>query len=279
MKSELSVYDYIEYRKYLRDITIVYKKPGISSSMSSLARRSQNISKAYLSLVMSGRRNLSAEKAANIGKALGLKQKELSYFENLVKFNQSKTLNEKTMLLEQIIALRPKQKKQTLNMQNYRVLENWHCLVIRELVRLKDFKEDSKWITQKLKKRLSEAEAKLAIKTLIESGLLTRDEAGRLTRSDISLQTSDELRSIAIQQYHASCFQLAQNVLQQDSVDQREFASVNKLLTKSQFAIVKEKIKRFRDELLEIFDEEQKEERAVCQINIQLLNLTKTEEV
>jgi uncharacterized protein (TIGR02147 family) len=279
LQNSISIYDYTEYRKYLKDLIGVHKKTIKSLTVSGLARKSQNISKAYLSLVMNGQRNLSSKSAEAVGKGLGLKPKELFYFESLVKFNQSKSISEKANLIDQIIAIRPPQKRQMLNMTQYSVLENWHCLIIKELIQLKDFQEDAKWISQKLKRHINEGEAKIALKKLIDSGLVERHPSGQLMSSNHSLNTPDDLKSMSIQRYHASCFELSRKILAEEDVSNREFASVNKLLTQSQFALVKEKIKRFRDELSEITDHYQDDPRSVYQINIQFFNLSKKEEI
>lgn len=271
MKSTISVYTYSDYRDYLKDVISVHKK-GLS--LSNLARKSQKFSKSYLSMVINGRRNLSSSKTVYLGQVLGLKSRELSFFETLVKFNQAATLNEKAFFLDQINIIKPKRVSPVLDTQHFEVLENWHALVIREMMRLPDFIEDPKWIVDRLEKRVSESDVRLALKRLQLSKIVARDKDGKLKPSSELLTTSDEVNSIYVQKYHSSCARLAQRILEEESLQKREFASINKTLSESQFKLLKQKIKNFRDEILDLVSDDTQNE-GVYQINIQLLNLCK----
>lgn len=277
-EKNISIYDYLDYRKFLLDFFIVYKKTT-NLTISSVSRKCLGVSKGFLSLVINGKRNLSLGAAEELGLAIGLKQKELMYFENLVKFNQSKSLNEKVQIIDHIKEFKPIVNKQTFKYDQYSILVNWHALVVLELTRLVDFKDDAKWVSNKLKKYLSEAECKIALQRLIDNGLLKKDVNQKLVASDKPIKTSDELKSLAIQRYHHSCLDLAKRVLMSSNVEDREFASVNKLMTHEQFKIVKQKIKNLRDEILEMTDKNQGESRSVYQINFQMLNLSIPEEI
>ena len=251
MENELSkeikmprVYEYLSYQAFLRDHLRAKKQKSPQYSLSAFCQRSKVLSKTYLSMVLNGSRNLPAKKSALLGEALGMNASERRYFEGLVHFNHAKSNREKEIYLKQLVAARPLKHRANLSELGYGVLYSWHCLVILELVKLRHAQVSAKWISERLKKRLTVIEAQRAIDTLVELQLVTRDQAGKLTPAHSTIRTTDELRSLAIQKYHSTCLELGANMLRTSAIENREFASINLLLSQKKFDLVKEKIKR-----------------------------------
>lgn len=268
MDTENSVYQYVDYRAFLRELIQSRKQTDRTFSLGRLSRKAPGFSKAYLSLILSGKRNVSSAKIAALGQAVDLEGDHLRYFQSLVRFNQAKTAEEKRFFFERMMEARPRTEARLLEQDQYEVLRNWHCLVLRELVRLPDFDPQPAAISARCRGRLSPSEAKDALDLLVRTGLVARTDAGEYKAGEETLRTSDEVRSIAVQQYHESCLELGKQALRQDPLESREFASVNFALTEDQVQWVKRRLKDLRDEVGGL-PVQGGERRKVCQLNLQ----------
>lgn len=269
-----SIFNYSDYRAFLSDWLACKGQSADRHkfTLGAISKRAGQISKAHLCLILARKRQLSAKKTFQLGVALGLKKDELQYFEHLVQFNSARSLREKEHFLQKMAGFRLKSGSEKMSSQHYLGLYSWHCLVIRELSKHPEFIPDPALISKRLKGHLSTGEAKQALAVLVESGLVERGADGKIKANDVSLHSSDEIHSVAIQTYHRSCLILAKKVLESDSIEDREFGSVNLIVSTRQMKWLKEKIKALRCELAEL--ESDADAREVCQINFQILKLT-----
>lgn len=272
-KSSPVIYEYLSYPAFLRDTLEFRKQKSPGFSLSAFCLRSRVLSKSYLSMVLRSHRRLPAKKISLLAEALGLGPKEQQYFEGLVHFNHARNDREKHVFLRRLAQARPRKHQANLPQLGYGVLYSWHCLVILELAKLPAFRSSGKWISERLRGRLSTHEAKRALDTLVQTKLLAPDAQGRLRVTQNVIRTSDELTSLAIQKYHHACLELGADVLRTVGLDGREFGSVNVRLTPAGLMQAKEKMKAFREEILSLSEEGNG--AAVCQLNFQLLNLEK----
>src|SRR5688572_23947614 len=94
VKTELDVFDYLDYRAFLRDY-YTERKARRGFSFRNFSKRAGLGSPNYLKLVMDGDRNLTNEMAARFAHALGLNSDSANYFVELVRFTQAKTSSER----------------------------------------------------------------------------------------------------------------------------------------------------------------------------------------
>jgi uncharacterized protein (TIGR02147 family) len=227
-----------------------------------------------LTHILKGKKNISQGTIVKIANGLKLKGRELDFFECLVKFNQSNKKEEQEFFLSQLITIRPKKLSENLLLEQYSILENWHCTVIREMVGLPDFREDPVFISNRLNGRIRPSQVKKALQILKSTKLLVKDENGKLVHSDRVLRTTDEIQSLAIQKYHKSCMELGSEVIVNTPLKKREFSSVTMTLSPEQFEKLKDKIKIFRDEIIRMELAKPSKENQVCQFNMQFFSMT-----
>src|ERR1043165_3285087 len=92
---EVDVFEYRDYRAFLRDVYKARKNSEYGFSYRSFAKRAGLSAPNYLKLVAEGERNLTAEMAGRFAQALGLEAEAAGYFCDLVAFNQASTANER----------------------------------------------------------------------------------------------------------------------------------------------------------------------------------------
>ena len=89
------IFDYLDYRAFLRDMFKYRKQQAKHFSYRFFARKSGFKSPNFLKLVTDGDRNLSYESITKVAKGFSLKKQEQEYFEYLVLMNQAGTHDEK----------------------------------------------------------------------------------------------------------------------------------------------------------------------------------------
>src|SRR5512142_2484683 len=90
----IQVYEYLDYRAYLRDY-YVHAKAARHLTYRGFSMRAGLSSPNYLKLVMDGKRNLTPQMARRFAKAIGLDRDAADYFSELVTFTQATVSSER----------------------------------------------------------------------------------------------------------------------------------------------------------------------------------------
>lgn len=275
MAGELpSVYEYVDYRKFLEDHYKARKRQDAKYSFRFFARRAGLSSSNFLKLVMDGKRNLGATTIEKFVAALKLDPDEASFFADLVAFDQAETVAERNRAFERVAANRRFRRARRLEGPLFRYLSRWYYPAVRELAGRRDFKEDPAWIAQQLRPRITVRQARSAMRTLQELGLLVANESGRLVRGDTSLTTGHEVRSVVIPAYHRQMIERAADALETVTPEERDVSALTVCIKASSVAELKHRIHRFREEMLDRCDREEEPEQ-VYQLCVQLFPLSK----
>ena len=267
------IFSYSDYRKFLKDYYTESKQKSSAFSFRYFARKAELPSFNYLKLVMDGKRSLTPEYLKKFVKGLKLSEREAHYFETMVSLNQSKDASLQSEYLRKLFEIKRRVSAREILRDQEKVYSEWYHWVIREMVLLPDFKDDPKWISQKLNHAITPAHARESLKILKRLGLLTRKNS-KWMPSYRAVKTSDEVSNIAIKKLHEAFIQKALECLFNTPLEEREFSGLTIALPKSKIPCIKEKIKYFRKELNEILSAEENLEE-VYQLNIQFYPLTR----
>lgn len=270
-----SVYEYVDYRAFLRDHFVASKKLKPQYSYRFLARRAGFASSNFLKLVMDGARNLGPAATEQVAKALKLDPRETLFFADLVALNQAQTVAERNRAFERVAANRRFRAARRLDGPLFEYLTHWYYPAIRELAAREDFQEDPKWIASQVEPAITSRQARAALKVLSRLGLLIPNEKGRLVRGDPSWTTGHEVRSVVIPAYHTQMIERAAKSVDAVPPDQRDISALTVCIREDSLADLKERIHRFREEMLERCDSEEAPER-VYQLCIQLFPLSRS---
>jgi uncharacterized protein (TIGR02147 family) len=151
----------------------------------------------------------------------------------------------------------------------------WYMPAIRELAARADFQTHPDWIARQLVPAISSAEAQRALDTLLELGLLVREPDGAVKQQDVLLSTGSETRGLHIASYHRGMMQRAMESIDLIGPKDRDISSLTLCLSADGLRAFKERVQRFRKELLELSALESQPEQVV-QINFQLFPLSRT---
>jgi uncharacterized protein (TIGR02147 family) len=270
----IDVFAYLDYRAYLRDFYQARKAKGRGFSFRSFSRRAGLKSPNYLKLVIDGERNLSPSMAERFASACGLEAEEARHFVDLVAFNQATSMAERGKHYARLTGSERYRNAHKLDMAHAAYFSAWYMPAIRELAARSDFRSDPEWVAAQLVPKITTGEAERAIATLIELGLIVRDKSGKLAQAEALLSTGAETRGLHIATYHRSMMQRAMESIDLVKPDQRDISSLTLCLGENGLRSFKERVQRFRRELLELSALEDDPEQVV-QINFQLFPLSR----
>ena len=127
-----SIYDYLDYREFLKDYYAAKKAVFPSFSYSLFAKSAGFKSKSFLPHVIEGKRDLSQDSIFKIANALKLSGKSFSYFEDLVGFNQAKDASQKSHFFFKLSSYKKAAKARFIQQTQYEYFSKWYHLTIRE---------------------------------------------------------------------------------------------------------------------------------------------------
>jgi len=271
----VDVYGYLDYRAFLRDFYTAKKQKSRAFSYRSFSKRAGVASPNYLKLVVDGVRSLSAKMAERFAHAAGLDADASRYFVHLVAFNQAKTSAERTLHYGKLTSFQRYRQAHKLELAHAAYYSDWFMPAIRELAAARDFKSDPEWIADQLIPPITPLQAQRALETLVELGLLVRDDDDRLVQADALLSTGAETRGLHIAAFHRAMTQRAIESIDLVPAQDRDISSLTLCLSRGGLRAFKERIQRMRRELLELSALESDPEQVV-QINFQLFPLSRS---
>jgi uncharacterized protein (TIGR02147 family) len=269
-----SVYGYLDYRAFLRDFYSAKKLASRSFSYRAFSKKAGVASPNYLKLVIEGSRSLSPKMAERFAQAAGLDHDGSRYFVHLVGFNQAKLSTEKAQFYDKLAAFKSYRLAHKLELAHAAYYTDWFMPAIRELAASAQFREDPEWIADQLLPKITPLQAQRALETLVELGLLVRTAQGKLVQADALLSTGPETRGLHIAAFHRAMTQRAIESIDLVPAAERDISSLTMCLGRDGFLKLKERLQRFRRELLELSALEAHPEQVV-QLNFQLFPLSR----
>lgn len=273
--SAIDVFGYLDYRAFLRDFYNAKKSGGRGFSFRSFSRKAGLKSPNYLKLVIDGERNLSDDMAQRFASACGLGDDEARYFVDLVAFNQAVSLGERNKHYARLTGYQRYRSAHKLDLAHAAYYSAWYMPAIRELAARSDFRDDPSWIAEQLVPPITRLEAERSLQVLTELGLLVRDGSGKLKQADVLLSTGPETHGLHIAAYHRGMMQRAMDSIDLVPAAERDISSLTLCLGTNGLRSFKERVQRFRRELLELSALEDDPEQVV-QMNFQLFPLSKS---
>ena len=270
----IDIFQYLDYRRYLKDYYQEKKQQKASSfSYRSFARAAGLSSPNFLQLVMEGKRKLGPQGIKCFAKGLRLNREEARFFERLVHFNQATNDEERNRWYRLLATSKRYQEIREIEKAQFDYFSHWYYSAIREMVLLPNFKEDPEWIARTLNPSIPVDEAKAALELLVRFGFLTRNGSGHLQQTERSITTAQEVRSLAVANYHRQMLTKASGAIEKTSPQHRDISSLTVAVSKDKFQEAKRRIQEFRRELNVLLSEDDQAD-AVYQINFQIFNLS-----
>jgi len=273
---DVSVFEFKSYLEFLRKRIALSRSQRGRYTLKWWAHKLQYRSPRSISLVLSGQRIPSHEMALKLGRALKLREDEQHYFELLISLERNRR-NKKDLAsaLRAIESANPKAPDAlTLTREEFARISRWYYLVVRQLIRTPDFREDLNWMRGKLRNKVSNLELERAVQVLEGLKLVERSPlTKKLRHTERPIYTQTDLTSEAVQRHLRQMMLRATEALREQSVVEREMTSVTFRMDRDRLEEGKQRIRAFRDR----FNKELSSSgsNAVWQLNIQFFEHTR----
>jgi uncharacterized protein (TIGR02147 family) len=276
-KDRLNIFEYDDYRKFLKDWYKKAKAKGPGFSYRAFSHRAGLHSSNFFMLVMQGKRNLTEESVKKVAAGLGLNKQEQEFFRNLVFFNQARTHEDKDLYYKQLLQSRKFRKLKPIEKDQYEYYSNWYHPIVRELVIAKDFDGTPEWVASHIYPSITAQQAARSIELLEKLKFIERTENGKWRQTASIVSTGDTVNSVIVHNYHKEMLSLTKTMMDDLATEERDVSSLTLGIDKSKFEEIRSKIKQFRQEILKMASTETSPDDVV-QLNIQFYNVMKDSE-
>lgn len=269
------IFEYSDYRDYLRDYYEYSKSTKKSFSFRLFSRLCGFKSSNFLLLVMNGRSRLTAVSVEMVIKGVKFNKEEAHFFRHLVSFVEAKTAEQRAVHAKEILQTKSYKKIFPLSEAQYRYLGTWYLPVIRSIIGLEGFNQDPEWIAQNISPQLEVGEVKKALDELKTLGLIRQDENKRWIQTNAMLSTPSEVASSFAGQYHRQMLERASESIDRFNRDQRHLAGLTIALDADSVVKIKEMAEKFRNDVMEVASHCISAE-SIYQVNLQAFPLFQT---
>jgi uncharacterized protein (TIGR02147 family) len=267
------IFEYSDYRLFLHDYLLNAKSDGMELTYEELGRRVGFSSKGFVTQILQGKSKIPKDKIRSFGDALGLKKKQLDYFELLVQFDQAKTHCAKNECFQKLSS-QFKTRIRHVGPDKYDFYSAWYYSAIRSLLAYYPFNGDYKKLAQQLTPAITPGQAKKSIELLERLSLIVKKQDGYYHLTDRILSTGDAVDSVALVNFQQATMDLAKEALERFPKERRDSSTLTLGLSEQGYRAAVEKIAALRKELLDIARFDTKIDRVI-QINLHAFPLTK----
>lgn len=271
-----SIFQFSDYGDFLNAYVTLYGKYSHGPyNLKNWAKRLGYKSPSSLTMVLNKQRLPPTRMIHRLAEDFGLSATETKYFELLVEIEKlAKAGKDYSAPLKEAHKLAKKKNYQKINLDEFSIVSDWYCFVIKRLVTCKQFVNDIDWIFRALRKKVSKAQIKDALDKLLATGLLeSRD--GKLVDVRKKLHTGDQRAAVAIKKHHRGMIIHSLDAIEEQSVDERMFQGLTLNMNKKEkLSEAFEDIREFISEFNSKYSNEDNSD-SVYQLNIQLFEHTK----
>lgn len=273
MKQTVTIYEYNNYRIFLKDTfdSIKANKPQISQRF--IANKLGYKSSGAISLILSGKKNISLEKAHSFASFVGLNKEETDYFKLLVQFNQTKSESEEKYLLLSLAEFKNSHFA-TIDLDRYEFFNHWYHSVVREVIGLHPGITSAKDISRLVTPPITELQAQTALDLLEKLQFIRQNENGGYERAEPVVTTGKTMDSSVIKKYNHEMIRLGLVDPKGTKKGDRSNSSLMLSVSEKTYFTMLEEMREFRKRLLHMAQEDVDPER-VYQFNFQTYPLTK----
>lgn len=261
------IHRYLDYRAYLRDWFEAQRARDPGFSRRSFARLAGKSSPGLLTEILDGRR-VTPKTARSIARGMGMTRPEADFFEALVQLDQATTLRERNHAWQRISASRVFQEARKLEGASFRYVSEWWIPVVRELSRRRDFHADPAWVARRVRPSITEAQARRALETLEQLGMLVDGEP-----AEGVVTTPEEVAGLAVHNHHRGMLERAIDAIDTAEPDERHYLAATVSVPRGAVAALKEELDALQERILDLCGHTDEAEQVV-QVHLLLFPLS-----
>ncbi len=267
MTKNPNIFEYIDFRKYLKDWreSEKTKKPGLTHAY--LCAKLGQKTRGYFNDLEKGRRTIGADVLDRLVKLLSLGSTEAKYFRAIVGYGQPSTYEEREYWFEQVVQLNNTPKK-LVDKKTYAYYKKWYYASIRAYLETCDFKCEYNEASEALYGRVSPQEVKEAVENLSTLGLIAPDKRGYLKPTDKVLTSGEIVKDELLKHYQIANLDNLRNILQEDAPETHNSSQMIVSVSSEAANRIGKRLRQFRSEILSIAHKDEQRAERVYRIAI-----------
>lgn len=238
--------------------------------------RDLKLSPSRLSEILNCKQGLSRKAAEKIAERLGMRDHEALHFCDLVSVNHARSHREKEDAQLRLIQRQTEMEKDEcfhVQLDAFKIISDWYHLGILELMKMKGFRSDERWISRRL--GVSVIQIELALERLMRVGLLKKENGEYLaTKNDGWIPGG--VPSESIRKFHRQVLQKAIESISTQPVDERILGTHFLTLNRDDVKEAAQEIEEFQLKFCRRFQAEKKKDSVYC-IAMQLFKIAEEE--
>ena len=269
-----NIFHYTSYRDFLKDFYTSKKEERYGYTYRDFSKAAGINSSSWLLHLIRGTKNLSDATAETVARITGLAGEESAYFTLLVKFTQAKTTGDKDRLYKRLLAYKERVKVVSITDAQYDYYIRWYHPVVRSLVSKVKWNGDYAVLARCLVPQITASQARKSVRLLLKLGMVDTVSDGAWVQKAPVISTGEEVDSLNVVNYHKQVSELARDAFDRSRKENREISALTLGVSEKEFVLIKEKIRRFRKEIIDIVRGSADPDR-VYQLNVQLFPVSR----
>ncbi|MDG5814577.1 TIGR02147 family protein [Chitinispirillales bacterium ANBcel5] len=271
----ISLYDYLEYRDFLKAYYLQKKKRCVWFSYRFIANK-VGIDASHISKIFHKKRHLAHKDIPKFIKLCKLNSKEEQYFYCLVRLNKAKNDTDTSKYLNELMSLKGVA-KHSLQRWQYEFYTKWYHSAILTLIHIYPFSDDFETLGKMLTPPISAKEVRESKELLEKLDLIEKNSDGKyVLKNRFITSGEDSIKTILIKKYQQETIRLAAESLFRHPKEKRNISTVTITIDESQLSRYNEIITNFRTELLNMAKQTENAD-SVYQLNIQMFPMATIE--
>ena len=264
----IKIFEYFDYRQLLKDFYEHEKKSKPWFSYRYISAK-VNLNPGYIVKVFQGRIHLGVKNIGPFADLMNLEEKEREYFSELVYFGRAKNQNEIEQRFERLQSIKGIRFR-TIADSKSDFFAQWYHMSVRSLISICPFDgKNYRALASMLSPKITAQEARTSVRLLEKLGMIVRGEDGIYRVTEQFISTGDHWTSAVIRNYQKKNIELSIAALENHPKELRDISSVTMTIPLKNIAVVRERVRQFRQELL-LMSQDSTIDDAVVQLNIQM---------
>ncbi len=280
-KLKVNIFDYTDYRKYLLDYYNEQKESRKAFSYRYFARKAGINSIGLYKDVINGRQNLGRALIFKFSQAINHGKKETEYFENMVYFNEAKTVEERKLFFERMMACY-RSKAYIVDAGKYEFYSRWYYSAVRALISCRKFSntaDDHKKIAKALNPPIRPEQAKKTVKVLEKLNFIRTDKNGVYELVDKVIttgfvKTEKNIAALNVVNFQKEMMRIAGDTFGRDPSEELDMSTLTLSISKRTLQEIKKELAAFRQKVAGMAERDTDPE-IIYQFNQQLFPLSR----
>jgi uncharacterized protein (TIGR02147 family) len=275
-RNKINIFDYSDYRKFLREFYEVEKSLDPTFSYRVFAT-AVDMDASLLLKILQGKRHVSPKCIESFVQFFRFKEGKAEYFREMVAYGKAKNDEQVRRHFETLQKMRPLACRE-LDEARYRYFQQWFYPMIRSALDVFDYRgpQDAAALGDSCVPKLTATQVQGAVDALLQLGLAQKRKDGRIVPTEAHIKTKERWFSASISEYQQNIADLARRSIAGTPREERDISTLTMALDSSQIEKIREILAETRKSIVNVVNAmPSKICDSVYQLNFQLFPMMK----